>query len=316
MFWRRSRTPCTPTPSSWRATSGTATRVSARARALRLRLASQQRALGAPSSAGPPLAQARAAAAGRVRAVETASRLYSYLSSPFAGTVEFMVDQAGRHYFLEVNPRVQVRISDLCQVAQIARAWGARLRAAASPAWRGQQRTDPRMWRVRVLSQQPRTLDGPTAKPAHAPTHQLNRSHARPPPSYQVQHTVTEQVTGVDTVHTPTHPYSHTQTHKPTRTNALPHTRTHSIHTHTHTRPLVGRAHHHRAGDRRRHRADPDQDRRRRVARGSGPRDAGGRAATQRVCDPVPRDVRGPRAELPGGGCGYHATHYISLYYM
>jgi biotin carboxylase len=26
-----------------------------------------------------------------------------------AGTVEFMVDQQGRHYFLEVNPRVQVR---------------------------------------------------------------------------------------------------------------------------------------------------------------------------------------------------------------
>ena len=25
-----------------------------------------------------------------------------------AGTVEFMVDKSGRHYFLEVNPRVQV----------------------------------------------------------------------------------------------------------------------------------------------------------------------------------------------------------------
>lgn len=26
-----------------------------------------------------------------------------------AGTVEFMVDKSGKHYFLEVNPRVQVR---------------------------------------------------------------------------------------------------------------------------------------------------------------------------------------------------------------
>jgi pyruvate carboxylase len=26
-----------------------------------------------------------------------------------AGTVEFMVDKHGKHYFLEVNPRVQVR---------------------------------------------------------------------------------------------------------------------------------------------------------------------------------------------------------------
>ena len=27
-----------------------------------------------------------------------------------AGTVEFMVDKEGRHYFLEVNPRVQVTV--------------------------------------------------------------------------------------------------------------------------------------------------------------------------------------------------------------
>lgn len=27
-----------------------------------------------------------------------------------AGTVEFLVDEFGRHYFMEVNPRVQVRI--------------------------------------------------------------------------------------------------------------------------------------------------------------------------------------------------------------
>lgn len=27
-----------------------------------------------------------------------------------AGTVEFLVDELGRHYFMEVNPRVQVRI--------------------------------------------------------------------------------------------------------------------------------------------------------------------------------------------------------------
>jgi pyruvate carboxylase len=26
-----------------------------------------------------------------------------------AGTVEFMVDKEGRHYFLEVNPRIQAR---------------------------------------------------------------------------------------------------------------------------------------------------------------------------------------------------------------
>lgn len=31
---------------------------------------------------------------------------YSYLE--YAGTVEFLVDSEGRHYFIEVNPRIQV----------------------------------------------------------------------------------------------------------------------------------------------------------------------------------------------------------------
>jgi pyruvate carboxylase len=35
-------------------------------------------------------------------------RLARHVGYRNAGTVEFMVDQAGRHYFLEVNPRVQV----------------------------------------------------------------------------------------------------------------------------------------------------------------------------------------------------------------
>jgi pyruvate carboxylase len=35
-------------------------------------------------------------------------RLMSAAKYKNAGTVEFLVDKQGRHYFIEVNPRVQV----------------------------------------------------------------------------------------------------------------------------------------------------------------------------------------------------------------
>ena len=37
-----------------------------------------------------------------------AVRLAKHVGYRNAGTVEFMVDKHGRHYFLEVNPRIQV----------------------------------------------------------------------------------------------------------------------------------------------------------------------------------------------------------------
>lgn len=37
-----------------------------------------------------------------------AVKLCKHVGYKNAGTVEFMVDKNGRHYFLEVNPRVQV----------------------------------------------------------------------------------------------------------------------------------------------------------------------------------------------------------------
>jgi pyruvate carboxylase len=40
--------------------------------------------------------------------VITISPLYTYLSFSNTGTVEFLVDKDGNHFFVEVNPRVQV----------------------------------------------------------------------------------------------------------------------------------------------------------------------------------------------------------------
>lgn len=40
---------------------------------------------------------------------ESAVKLCKYLDYQNAGTVEFMVDKHGDYYFLEVNPRIQVR---------------------------------------------------------------------------------------------------------------------------------------------------------------------------------------------------------------
>ena len=41
---------------------------------------------------------------------DDAVKLCRHVNYRNAGTVEFMVDSAGKHYFLEVNPRVQVRV--------------------------------------------------------------------------------------------------------------------------------------------------------------------------------------------------------------
>lgn len=40
---------------------------------------------------------------------DDAVKLCKHVGYLNAGTVEFMVDKKGKHYFLEVNPRVQVR---------------------------------------------------------------------------------------------------------------------------------------------------------------------------------------------------------------
>ena len=40
---------------------------------------------------------------------DDAVKLARHVGYRNAGTVEFMVDKDGKHYFLEVNPRVQVR---------------------------------------------------------------------------------------------------------------------------------------------------------------------------------------------------------------
>lgn len=45
----------------------------------------------------------------KARLYEDAVKLAKHVGYRNAGTVEFMVDKYGKHYFLEVNPRVQVR---------------------------------------------------------------------------------------------------------------------------------------------------------------------------------------------------------------
>lgn len=45
----------------------------------------------------------------RQRMFDDAVRLTSMAKYRNAGTVEFLVDENGRHYFIEVNPRIQVR---------------------------------------------------------------------------------------------------------------------------------------------------------------------------------------------------------------
>ena len=44
----------------------------------------------------------------RQRLFDDAVALAKHVNYRNAGTVEFMVDKQGRHYFLEVNPRIQV----------------------------------------------------------------------------------------------------------------------------------------------------------------------------------------------------------------
>ncbi len=71
---------------------------------------------------------------GRARLCDDALKLARHMRYRNAGTVEFLLDQDGRHYFIEVNPRIQVEHTvteqitgvDLVQ-AQIKLAAGARL---------------------------------------------------------------------------------------------------------------------------------------------------------------------------------------------
>lgn len=42
------------------------------------------------------------------RLYEDAKKIAKYVNYKNAGTFEFLVDQEGRHYFIEVNPRIQV----------------------------------------------------------------------------------------------------------------------------------------------------------------------------------------------------------------
>ena len=73
-------------------------------------------------------------AARRQRLCDDALTLARHMRYRNAGTVEFLLDQDGRHYFIEVNPRIQVEHTvteeitgvDLVQ-AQIKLAAGARL---------------------------------------------------------------------------------------------------------------------------------------------------------------------------------------------
>jgi pyruvate carboxylase len=54
----------------------------------------------APAQGLPPVT--------RAALFEDAKRITSAANYLCAGTVEFLVDKQGRHYFIEVNPRVQV----------------------------------------------------------------------------------------------------------------------------------------------------------------------------------------------------------------
>ena len=46
----------------------------------------------------------------RARLHADAVKLAKHVDYRNAGTVEFMVDKNGEHFFLEVNPRIQVRL--------------------------------------------------------------------------------------------------------------------------------------------------------------------------------------------------------------
>ena len=44
----------------------------------------------------------------RERMLSDAVKLAKHIGYVNAGTVEFLVDSSGKHYFMEVNPRIQV----------------------------------------------------------------------------------------------------------------------------------------------------------------------------------------------------------------
>ena len=45
----------------------------------------------------------------REKMLADAVKLAKHIGYVNAGTVEFLVDSSGRHYFMEVNPRIQVK---------------------------------------------------------------------------------------------------------------------------------------------------------------------------------------------------------------
>jgi pyruvate carboxylase len=47
-------------------------------------------------------------AAAREAILQDALKLARYVKYSNAGTAEFLLDQQGRHYFIEINPRIQV----------------------------------------------------------------------------------------------------------------------------------------------------------------------------------------------------------------
>ena len=48
----------------------------------------------------------------REKMLSDAVKLAEHIGYINAGTVEFLVDNSGNHYFMEVNPRIQVRVLD------------------------------------------------------------------------------------------------------------------------------------------------------------------------------------------------------------
>jgi hypothetical protein len=142
-----------------------------------------------------------------------AVRLCRHVGYKNAGTVEFMVDKDGRHYFLEVNPRVQVRRQRCAAAAALA------ARAPAAGLWQqGSGGRGAPAARVPVVGPAAGAPSGPrhaalvkracSAVRCSQPPRPLRPLRPQPPPApapapapaLQVEHTVTEEITGLDIV--------------------------------------------------------------------------------------------------------------------
>jgi biotin carboxylase len=112
-----------------------------------------------------------------------------------AGTVEFLVDAQGRHYFIEVRVKVAVLLVFL-------RGWlGVSVCLSVTGCCRlCSSRLKPQSQSHATSSIQTHTpTHSPLPKPTE-PTHNNNATTKQVNPRVQVEHTVTEEVTGIDIV--------------------------------------------------------------------------------------------------------------------